>query len=98
MALVTSFEAGPATIAALTVGPQGKWRLIAAAAALEDYGPLPGFCVPHSKLKSASGDVRRFLTAYATAGGPHHNAVIFGDARPRLRFAAELLGADYCGI
>jgi L-arabinose isomerase len=98
LALVTSFEPGPATIAALTPGPRGKWRLIAATAVLEDYGPLPGFCVPHSKLKPSSGDVRQFLTAYATAGGPHHNAVIFGDARPRLRFAAELLGADYCEI
>jgi L-arabinose isomerase len=98
LALVTSFEPGPATIAALTLGAQGKWRLIAATAALEDYGPLPGFCVPHSKLKPASGDVRQFLTAYANAGGPHHNAVLFGDARPRLRFAAELLGADYCEV
>jgi L-arabinose isomerase len=98
LALVTSFEPGPATITALTLGAQGKWRVIAAAATLEDYGPLPGFCVPHSKLKPASGDVRRFLTAYATAGGPHHNAVILGDARPRLRFAAKLLGADYCEI
>ena len=95
LALVTSFEPGPATIAALTLGPQGKWRIIAAPAVLEDYGPLPGFCVPHSKLKPASGDVRQFLTAYASAGGPHHNAVMFGDARPRLRFAADLLGADY---
>ncbi len=98
LALVTSFEPGPATIAALTLGPQGKWRLIASAAVLEDYGPLPGFCVPHSKLKPASGDVRQFLTAYATAGGPHHNAVFFGDARLRLRSAAALLGADYCEI
>jgi L-arabinose isomerase len=98
LALVTSFEPGPATIAALTPGPQGRWRLIAGEAALEDYGPLPGFCVPHAKLKPFGGDVRRFLTAYATAGGPHHNAVFFGDARPRLRFAAELLGADYCEV
>jgi L-arabinose isomerase len=98
LTLVTSFEPGPATITALTLGPQGKWRLIAGAAVLEDYGPLPDFCVPHSKLKPAGGDVRQFLTAYARAGGPHHNAVIFGDARPRLRFAAALLGADYCEI
>ena len=98
LALVTSFEPGPATIAALTPGPQGRWRLIAATAALEDYGPLPGFYVPHSKLQPSSGDVRQFLTAYATAGGPHHNAVFFGDARARLRVAAELLGADYCEL
>ncbi len=98
LALVTSFEPGPATIAALTLGPQSRWRLIAAIAVLEDYGPLPGFCVPHSKLKLARGCVRQFLTAYATAGGPHHNVVMFGDARRRLRFAATLLGADYCEI
>jgi L-arabinose isomerase len=98
LALVTSFEPGPATFAALTSGPQGRWRIIAAEAVLEDYGPLPGFCVPHSKLKPFGGDVRQFLTAYAAAGGPHHNAVFFGDARPRLRCAGELLGADYCEI
>ena len=98
LALVTSFEPGPATLAALTLGPRNKWRIIAAQGALEDYGPLPGFCVPHSKLKPAGDDVRQFLTAYATAGGPHHNAIFFGDARPRLRFAAGLLGADYCEI
>ena len=98
LALVTCFEQGPATIAALTLGPGGKWRIIAAEGALEDYGPLPGFCVPHAKFKPFGGDVRAFLTGYATAGGPHHNAVFFGDARPRLRFAANLLGADYCEV
>jgi len=98
LALVPCFDAGPATLAALTLGPQGRWRIIAAEAALEDYGPLPGFCVPHSKLRPFGGDVRQFLTAYATAGGPHHNAIFFGDARPRLSFAARLLGADYSEI
>ncbi len=97
LALVTSFEPGPATFAALTQIAGGKWRIIAAPATIEDCGPLPGFCVPHFKLKPAGG-VRQFLTAYATAGGPHHNAVCFGDARRRLRFAAGLIGADYCEI
>ncbi len=36
-----------------------------------------------------------FLTDYARAGGPHHNAVCFGDGRRRLRFAAHILGAEY---
>jgi L-arabinose isomerase len=95
LALVTSFEPGPATFAALMPGPQGQWRIIAGEAAIEDYGPLPDFCVPHSKLKPVSGDVRQFLTAYASRGGPHHNAVFFGNALPRLRFAARLLGAEF---
>ena len=98
LALVTCFEAGPATLAALTLGLQGKWRMIAAEGVLEDYGPLPEFCVPHARFRPATGDVRQFLTSYAKLGGPHHNAVFFGDARARLRFAAELLGAEYCPV
>ncbi len=94
LALVISFEPGPATLMALTLGLAGKWRIICAAARIEDYGPLADFCVPHFKLKPES-DVRDFLTNYAKAGGPHHNAVCFGDARRRLKFAAGMLGADY---
>ncbi len=97
LALVTSFQPGLATLAALTLGPGGKWRIMAAPAAIEDFGPLPEFYAPHFKLKF-SRDVRQVLTAYATAGGPHHNAVFFGDSRQRLRFAAGLLGADYYEI
>jgi L-arabinose isomerase len=80
-------------LAALAAGPRGTWRILVAAVTVEDYGPLPGFCVPHFKIRPP-GDVRRFLTDYALAGGPHHNAVCRGDARRCLRFAAGLLGAD----
>ena len=97
LGLVTSFEPGPATFAALTLDAYGCWKIIAAQATIENYGPLPGFCVPHFKLKPVGG-VRQFLNAYATAGGPHHNAVCFGDARRRLQFAAGLLGADHIPI
>jgi L-arabinose isomerase len=97
LALVTNFEPGPATFAALTLDAHGCWKIIAASATIEDYGPLPGFCVPHFKLKPAGG-VRHFLNAYAKAGGPHHNAVCFGDARQRLRLSAGLIGADYIEI
>ncbi|HEY5911366.1 MAG TPA: hypothetical protein VJA21_12260 [Verrucomicrobiae bacterium] len=97
LALVTTLEPGPATLAALTLGPAGKWRIIAAPITVEDFGPLPDFCVPHFKLKPAQ-DVRDFLSAYANAGGPHHNAVCFGDARPRLRLAARLLGTEYIEV
>jgi len=94
LALVTSLEPGPATLASLTVGPGQRWRVLAAPVTIEDFGPLPGFCVPHFKVRPQS-DVRQFLTNYAEAGGPHHNAVCFGDARRRLRFAARILGAEY---
>ncbi len=97
LALVTSFEAGPATLMALTLGPGGRWRLIASATTIADWGPLDSMDVPHFKL-APGGDVREFLTAYAKAGGPHHNAVCFGDARERLKAAAKLLDADYCEV
>jgi L-arabinose isomerase len=98
LALVTSFRPGPATLFALCRGPEQQWRLIASPMQIADYGPLPGMCVPHFKLTCGEGDVRGFLTSYAKAGGPHHNAVCFGDATRRLRFAAKMLDADYCEI
>jgi L-arabinose isomerase len=97
LALVTSFEPGPATFAALAQAPEGKWRLIVSLVTIEDFGPLPALCVPHFKIQPAS-DVRQFLTAYANAGGPHHNMVCFGDARRRLRLAAGFMGAEYVEI
>jgi L-arabinose isomerase len=94
LALVTSFEPGPATLCALTLGPQDRWRLIVSRMEIEDFGPLPGMSVPHCKV-ATPGDVRDWLTAYARAGGPHHHAICFGDARPRLKLTAALLDADY---
>ncbi len=97
LTLATAFEPGPATLVALTLGPCGRWRFVASAVTIADWGPLDGMHVPHCKLQPA-GDVRDFLTAYARAGGPHHNAVCFGDARAALRTAARLLKADYCEV
>ena len=97
LALVTCFEPGPATMCALTLGPAGRWRLVTSQMTVADFGPLKNMQVPHFKL-APSGNVRDFLTAYAKAGGPHHLAVCFGDARSRLRMAADILSADYCEI
>lgn len=94
--LITCFQPGPATFCALTQGPASRWRLIVSRMTIPDFGPLE-MEVPHFKLQP-NGDVRDFLTAYAKAGGPHHNAVCFGDARNRLKFAANLLDADYIEV
>jgi len=97
LALVTCLEPGDATFAALTLGPHSRWRWIVSRVTIEDYGPLPDFCVPHFKIRP-SVPVAEFLTRYARAGGPHHNAVCWGDARRRLRMAADLCGAEYCEV
>ena len=97
LALGCTFEPGEATLTALTLAAGQKWRIIASLMTIEDFGPLPQLAVPHSKM-SPPGDVRDFLTAYARAGGPHHLAVCFGDARGRLAIAAELLGAEYVEV
>jgi len=94
LVLATVFEPGPATLFALTLGRGGRWRMIASPVTGEDFGPLASLTEPHCKL-SPGGDVREFLTAYAKAGGPHHCALCFGDARRRIGDAAELVGADY---
>ncbi|MFB3892157.1 MAG: hypothetical protein ACE15C_09060 [Phycisphaerae bacterium] len=95
LALVTTFEPGLATFFALTQScPHGShWNFITAPAVIEDYGPLD-MDVPHFKMK-VGDDVRRFLTAYAKAGGPHHCAVCFGEASRRIRDLAEILGGEY---
>ena len=97
LSLAVSIKWGPATLCALTVGPERRWRFVVSPVTIQDYPILEGFSSPHFKI-SPHGDVRDFLTAYAKAGGPHHNAVCFGDARERLRQAARLLDADYCEV
>ncbi|NQT14397.1 MAG: hypothetical protein HQ582_16700 [Planctomycetes bacterium] len=98
LALVTSFQPGPATLCALVRAPGGRWRLIASRMRIDDFGPLKSMAVPHCRLLCDKGDVRDWLTAYAKAGGPHHNAICFGDATRRIRAVAELLDADYCEV
>ena len=97
LALAVNYAAGPATLSALTLTAGGRWRIIASAADIPDFGPLKQLAVPHAKLRPRR-DVREFLTAYASAGGPHHLAVCFGDARDKLRIAAGLLDAEYVEI
>ncbi len=98
LALVVSLQPGPATLFALTLGPAGRWRLVVSRVEVADFGPLPSMAVPHFKLNIAGSDVRQWLTAYAKAGGPHHNALCFGNATGRLQLLARWLDADYCEV
>ncbi len=97
LTLIVNFEPGPATLCALTLGPNGRWRLVASRVEIADFGPIASLPVPHSKMVPP-GDVREWLTAYAMAGGPHHHAICFGDARRRLRMASRWMDADYCEV
>jgi len=97
LTLEITLQPGPATLLALTLGPAGRWRIIASAAEIVDFATRRSMEVPYFKLKPGR-DVREFLTAYAKAGGPHHNAVCFGDARALIRQAAAILNADYVEV
>lgn len=97
LVLPVNYEPGPATLTALTLTAGQRWRIIASAGSILEYGPLETLAVPHAKFCSA-GNVRDFLTAYATAGGPHHIAVCFGDAREKLRVLSKFINADYVEV
>jgi L-arabinose isomerase len=97
LSLVNCFEPGPATLCALALGPKHRWRFIASFVDINDFGPLASLPTPHCKI-SPRDDVRGWLTRYAMAGGPHHHAICFGDARGRIELAAKLLDADYCEV
>jgi L-arabinose isomerase len=97
LVFVTSFQPGPATLCGLSQGPAGRWRLITSRVEIEDFGPLDNIKLPHCKVVNHR-DVREWLTAYAKAGGPHHHALCFGDARSRIRYAAQLLQAEHIEI
>lgn len=88
---------GPATLSALAVGPGECLRMIASSVEIVACSRLGDVEAPHFKLRAA-GDVRDFLTAYAKAGGPHHNAVCFGDARGKLKLAAGMLGLEFVEV
>jgi L-arabinose isomerase len=98
LALVTNFQPGEATLVALTRGPDQRWRFVASRVQIADFGPLPDMAVPHFKILPRQRDVRDWLTAYASSGGPHHNAICFGDATGRVRIVADLLDADYIEV
>lgn len=94
LVLTFNYQPGPATLAVLTPGPRQQWRLIASLMDFPAVAPFPQAETPQA-LIAPRGDVRRWLTAYATAGGPHHLAVARGDARQALRALAGWIGADY---
>ena len=95
LALVTSLEKGEATFCALTIDYNAgdNYKIITAHGEIEDFGPLPQLAVPHFKFRPDL-PVREFLNRYVELGGPHHNAVCFGDASDILRAFAEAADLD----
>lgn len=95
LALLTSLEPGEATFCALTIDydASDNYKIIMAHGTIEDFGPLPQLAVPHFKFRP-DASVRDFLARYVELGGPHHNAVCFGDASEKLRAFADAAGLD----
>jgi len=97
LALRFSMPPGEATLFALAQAAGSRWRLIVSVMDIVDWTIAQTIPCPQFKL-APRGDVRDWLTAYAKAGGPHHNAVCRGDARAKLKIAADMLDADYVEI
>lgn len=92
LGLVTNLRPGPATLFSLTLAGPGRWRIVYCVGDIPDYGPQ-GMSVPHFKFAPRM-DVRDFLTRSSKAGGPHHNAICFGDASRRVGLLADILGIE----
>lgn len=97
LAIPVAFEPGEATLAAFTLGPESRWRIISSAVDIADFTPLDHLGTPNTKILPRR-DVRDWLNDYAMAGGPHHLAVGAGDAREELRLLARLIDADFVEI
>lgn len=97
LTLAVHIKPGKATLYALTMGKQNRLRIICALVDVIDYKTTEWMEVPYFKIRPQT-DVRDFLTAYACNGGPHHNAMCFGDARNRLKIAARQIDADFVEI
>jgi L-arabinose isomerase len=97
LALRFPLRTGEVTFFSLVQAGSGKWRAIASAMDIIEWLPVENIPCPQFKLVPRV-NVRDWLTSYAKAGGPHHNAVCFGDARNRLKLAFEILGVEYIEI
>lgn len=97
LVLPICYEPGPATLAVLTLVANQTWRIVASPMDFPDFGPLAQAETPQAKIVPRC-DVRDWLTAYATAGGPHHLAVCYGDATAQLKLLAHLIGAEFVQI
>ena len=73
---------GQATLFALSRS-QARWRLLGSRMRMLRTMARCRHARAAFQAPAAERDVRQCLTAYANAGGPHHNALCFGDARPR---------------
>lgn len=83
---------GPVTMTNLTVGPGGRFQLIATRGEAQSF-LVPGQPTPHFRLRPER-PVAEFCNEYLRHGGSHHVAVSPGDQLGRVRKCAELLGVQ----
>jgi len=91
-----SNQPGPATLLNLTVGPNGRFRLIATEGEVEDYA-RPEFPSPHFKIRPRV-PLKRFLTEYLQVGGSHHLAIAAGHHLGRVEKAASVMDVDFIAL
>lgn len=90
--LAFTLEPGPVTMINLTVGPGGRFQLIATRGAAEPFLVL-GQPTPHFKLRPQR-PVAEFSNEYMLHGGSHHVAVAPGDHLGRVEKCARLMGVE----
>ncbi len=90
--LAFNFAAGPVTMLNLTIGAQGRPKLIAAGAEVPDYA-LGGGQTPHCKLQPDC-ELCTFLDSYLYYGGSHHVAVVEGNRLPLVEKFADIMGLE----
>ena len=86
-------EPGPATVAALAHLGGDRYRMIVAAGEMLPDA-LSRCEMPHFFFAPASG-VQSCVTSWLRLGGPHHEAVLLGDQRSRLKLFCEITGIEY---
>jgi L-arabinose isomerase len=91
------YQPGPATLATLVSLEGERFRLVVAEGENLDSQELPALEMPYGQFRPTSG-VRSCLTAWMTAGGPHHEVMNLGHHAASWELFCRLAGIEYVGV
>jgi L-arabinose isomerase len=91
------YQPGPATLATLVSLKGTRFRLVVAEGENLDTPELPALQMPYGQFRPQSG-VRDCLTAWMTAGGPHHEVMNLGHHAAAWKEFAALAGIEFIQV